>query len=658
MKNLRYICCQPAIPYYTWQVEVLINNFKKMGVNPNYIDIVCAIDNNVIPKEWIKLMTHYNSVRFFFYNDTREDKTYIPSVYFNLMKQHIVARPEIQNDVLFLHDSDIVFTKPANFNSMIAGDSWYLSDTKFYINYDYIQVKGNDIYEKMCDIVGINKTIPKLMNNNSGGAQYIVKNTTYEFWDKVERDSVKLYSYFCEVEPNYVKKNEHDYPIQKWTAGMWSLLWNAWLVGHETIVDDRMGFGWVTNPYSDVDKYSILHNSGVLHTNTDLFYKGNYMNKLPYFENVNVNTERASSYYWNEICETANNSVLIEVSDFNKIKNEFNKHKISQLQLDPYGVCNAKCWYCPVKYKGNPIEGREVMSVELLEKIIKNLIDEREKPNGLVSKAFNGFYTAHYNEILLYPHFEELLKLCRKYKLVTMVLSNGVPLTRDRIDILKKYQDVLSGICLNTPAFDAETWSKRSGINIKQFDTLIDNITYAVEQLPNMVKNKAFSIQINGVHDLSFGDRGGWLEKGEQFPTDIDLNVQSGELVQQEKKARELFPNVNIFTVPYLIDRAGLLDEVITNKHAIERNLMKNNQNKKVIGCGNGREVGGRPIGWVHVNATGKAFLCCNDYDMEMQFGDFKTQELKDFWGNDSHIKKIEESYNTICRNCASAIFE
>ena len=658
MKNLRYICCQPAIPYYTWQVEVLINNFKKMGVNPNYIDIVCAIDDDVIPNEWIKLMTHYNSVRFFFYNDTREDKRYIPSVYFNLMKQHIVARPEIQNDVLFLHDSDIVFTKPVDFNSMIAGDSWYLSDTKFYINYDYIQVKGNDIYEKMCDIVGINKTIPKLMNNNSGGAQYIVKNTTYEFWDKVEKDSVKLYSYFCEVEPNYVKKNEHDYPIQKWTAGMWSLLWNAWLAGHETIVDDRMGFGWVTNPYSDVEKYSILHNAGVLHTNTDLFYKGNYINKLPYFENINVNTERASSYYWNEICETANNSVLIEVSDFDKIKNEFNKHKISQLQLDPYGVCNAKCWYCPVKYKGNPIEGREVMSVELLEKIIKNLIDEREKPDGLVSKAFNGFYTAHYNEILLYPHFEELLKLCRKYKLVTMVLSNGVPLTRDRIDILKKYQDVLSGICLNTPAFDAETWSKRSGINIKQFDTLIDNITYAVEQLPNMVKNKAFSIQINGVHDLSFGDKGGWLDKGEQFPTDIDLNVQSGELVQQEKKARELFPNVNIFTVPYLIDRAGLLDEVITNKHAIERNLMKNNQNKKVIGCGNGREVGGRPIGWVHVNATGKAFLCCNDYDMEMQFGDFKTQELKDFWGNDSHIKTIEESYNTICRNCASAIFE
>jgi hypothetical protein len=234
------------------------------------------------------------------------------------MKQHIVARPEIQNDVLFLHDSDIVFTKPVDFNSMIAGDSWYLSDTKFYINYDYIQQKGNDIYEKMCDIIGIDKLIPKLMNTNSGGAQYIVKNTTYEFWDKVEKDSVKLYSYFCEVEPNYVKKNEHDYPIQKWTAGMWSLLWNAWLAGHETIVDDRMGFGWVTNPYSDIEKYSILHNAGVVSDSNNihsyakgLFYKGNYINELPYNKPLIINEQYASYYYWNEICETAKKSVLI-----------------------------------------------------------------------------------------------------------------------------------------------------------------------------------------------------------------------------------------------------------------------------------------------------------------------------------------------------------
>jgi sulfatase maturation enzyme AslB (radical SAM superfamily) len=665
MKKLRYICCQPAITYYTWQVEVLINNFKKMGVNPNYIDIVCGIENGIIPDEWRKLMLHYNSVRFFFYNDTRTDKNYHPSIYFNLMKQHIVARPEIQDDVLFLHDSDIVLTKPPKFDEMINGNSWYLSNTKFYINYDYIISKGDHVYKKMCEIIGIDPLIPKLLNNNSGGAQYIVKNTTYEFWDKVETDSINLHKYFCDNEHLHVKKNEYDYPIQKWTAGMWSLLWNAWLVGHETIVDERLDFGWVTGDISEVNKYPILHNAGVVADSTHvhsyakgLFYKGAYTDKLPYNAKLDISDKFASSYYWKEICETAKTSILIEHPKMSLVESQFNKYKITNLQIDPYGVCNAKCWYCPVKYKGNPTEGKSIMSPELFEKIIKNLIDEREKPDGLVSRAFNGFYTAHYNEVLLYPHFEEILKICRKYKLVTMVLSNGIPLTPEKVDILKEYQDVLSGICLNTPAFDAETWSKRSGINIKQFDKLISNIKYAVEQLPNMVKNKAFSIQINGVHDLSFGNKGGWLEKGEQFPTDIDLNVESGELVQQEKKAKELFPGVNIFTVPYLIDRAGLLDEVITNGPAIQRNLMKNNEGKKVIGCGNGREVGGRPIGWVHVNANGDAFLCCNDYDFDFKFGNFQTQELRDFWGNEDHIKKIEQSYETICRNCASAVFE
>jgi hypothetical protein len=662
MKQIRYICCQPASPYYTWQIEVLIQNFKKMGVNPNYIDIVCGTEDGKIPEDWLKLMNHYNSVRFFFYKDTRTDKSYQPSIYFNLMKQHIVQRPEIQNDILFLHDSDIVLTKPPKFDSMKMGDAWYISNTTSYIGYNYLQEKGIDLYyNKMCEIVGIDPLIPKLLNHASGGAQYIVKNTNAEFWDKVETDSIKLYKYFCEVEHLYIKKNENDYPLQKWTAGMWSLLWNAWLFGHETIVDERIGFGWVTGNISEVEKYPILHNSGVTADSArskKLFYKGEYTNKLPYGEKLEISESYASHYYWKQIEETSKNSILYTPKPKSLVESQFEKFKITNLQIDPYGVCNAKCWFCPVKYKGNPTHGKEVMSPELFEKIIQNLIEEREKPNGLVGKEFNGFYTAHYNEVLLYPHFEEILKICRKYGLVTMVLSNGIPLTPERVDILKNYQDVLSGICLNTPAFDAETWSKRSGINIKQFDKLISNIQYAIEQLPNMVNNKAFSIQVNGSHELSFGDKGGWLEKGPQFPTDMDLSVSDGELAQQKKKAEELFPNVNVFASPYLVDRAGLLDEVMSNKPAIENYLMRKNKDKKVVGCGNGREVGGRPIGWLHVNAAGKTFLCCNDYDMEVQFGDFKTQQLSDFWGTDEHIKKVEESYETICRSCASAIFE
>jgi hypothetical protein len=265
------------------------------------------------------------------------------------------------------------------------------------------------------------------------------------------------------------------------------------------------------------------------------------------------------------------------------VKEQFETYKIHQMQLDPYGVCNARCWFCPVKYKGNPTNGKEVMSPELLEKIIKNLIDEREKPDGLVHKNFGGFYTAHYNEILLYPHFEELLQICQKYRLCFMVLSNGVPLTPEKIDLIIKYKGVVNGICLNIPAFEPEVWSKRSGINIKQFDKLISNINYAMEQLPDMVRNKSFSIQVNGSNNNSFSDKGGWLDKGPEFPVDMDLDPITGELATQTNKARELFPGLQIFDVPSLIDRAGLLDHIMTNKEAIKRNLQRGDETKKVI---------------------------------------------------------------------------
>lgn len=312
MKEIRYICCQPAIPFYVWQVEVMINNFLKMEVNPTSMDIVCAIENDIIPEDWRKLQNHYNSVRFFFYNDNRLDKSYSPSVYFNMMKQHISCQPDILDNTLFLHDCDIIFTKPPNFDYMIAGDAWYLSNTNSYINYDYIQQKGNHIYEAMCKIIGIDKLIPKLMNSNSGGAQYIVKNTNFEFWEKVESDSIKLYKYFCDTEHLYILKHENDYPIQKWTAGMWSLLWNGWLFGNETIVDSRMDFAWVTDQYKNIETYGILHNAGVVNSESGMFYKGSYMNKLPYNEVLEISTHKASYYYWQEVCETAKKSILTE----------------------------------------------------------------------------------------------------------------------------------------------------------------------------------------------------------------------------------------------------------------------------------------------------------------------------------------------------------
>jgi hypothetical protein len=158
------------------------------------------------------------------------------------------------------------------------------------------------------------------------------------------------------------------------------------------------------------------------------------------------------------------------------------------------------------------------------------------------------------------------------------------------------------------------------------------------------------------VNQYSFINEGGSLEKGTDFDNDMDLDPINGELAKQTTLAKNLFPALRIYSVNNLIDRAGLLDGVMTNKKSFENKLK---ENKKVIRCNSGNEaIGGRPFGWLHVNSSGDAFLCCNDYDFDFKFGNFKTQQLSDFWGNEEHIEKIQKSYETICRNCSNAIFE
>lgn len=328
MKNLRYICVQPRVKYYSWQIEVVINNFMKHGVNMNKLEILMAINPNDDTSNqenvelFRKLADRYNFVRFFFYEDTREDKRYIPSIYFNILKQHLKAFPELEKDALFLFDSDTIFTKPLDFSPMLNDDKWYLSDTVSYIGYNYIKSKiqpDYDIYNGMCKIVGINPSIPKLLDSQSGGAQHIVKNTTFEFWDKVEKNSIELYKYFCEIEYKYKKTHDGDYPIQKWTAGMWSLLWNAWFFEHETVVDKRLDFCWATDPISYWDERSIFHNAGVT-CSCGLFFKGEYTNKLPYNTNLRIKNTNCSYNYYNELIEVGKKSCLVDHEVQNNIE--------------------------------------------------------------------------------------------------------------------------------------------------------------------------------------------------------------------------------------------------------------------------------------------------------------------------------------------------
>ncbi len=309
------------------------------------------------------------------------------------------------------------------------------------------------------------------------------------------------------------------------------------------------------------------------------------------------------------------------------------------MQLDPFGYCNAKCWFCPVRYIPQPEEGSGNMSIDLIEKIFSEILSE--KSGGVVDPSFNLITTSHYNEILLYKDLEKLLQLMRKYKFTTFILSNGVSLIPQKTDLLAEYRDVVVHVGLNVPAFESELWANRTGFDKSQFDRLLNNIRYASGKL-SYLRNE-FCIGINGMSVNHVTD--GYIKLGSKFSSlNYDLN---NEHLNQYRIAKSLFPNVKI-DMTGLYDRADTISEFISNKEF----LSKRNANKKVVGCSN---WGDRSIEWLNVNSAGDVFLCCNDYNFEYKFGDLKENSLREIWLSDLHAEVVKKSYESICTKCYSA---
>jgi hypothetical protein len=70
--------------------------------------------------------------------------------------------------------------------------------------------------------------------------------------------------------------------IQFWTAEMWAVLWNLWLLNYETKITNELSFCWATDPVVIYDKNPILHMAGVTdNLKSTKFYKGEYINVDP-----------------------------------------------------------------------------------------------------------------------------------------------------------------------------------------------------------------------------------------------------------------------------------------------------------------------------------------------------------------------------------------
>ena len=330
---------------------------------------------------------------------------------------------------------------------------------------------------------------------------------------------------------------------------------------------------------------------------------------------------------------------------------------IKAAQIDPNGLCNSDCWFCPVAYKPNPEHAKGNMPIEMLESILKQL---HEGKGTFVDPNLSVIYTAHYNEVLLYKHLEEMFQIMPKYGFKTDVLSNGIAFTKSRIDLLDKYPDSVHLVNLNIPSLDPATWSKLVKKPEGMLEKIKDNIRYALSK-PNFANGRIpLMICVNGISDSALVEKGGHIGMLENAP-EYDTRSSKGTQDRTVRQFMEIFPGVNAYAQG-MVDRAGLLADsgIVTNMPYIEKRLQdqfgKKIDELKVIGCGYGKDES-RTENWIHVNSIGDLFLCCNDFDMTTNFGNVKETTIKEIWSSQRHQRMIQRGYDGMCRKCLSAIW-
>ena len=289
MKDIVFVTAQPDVPYFHWQVKLYTHNFIEKGIDPNSIHVIFStLGNNKLSQgaEDLKKI----GINIHSYKDERVNKRYIPSIKPFLLYKWLEQYPQY-GKCFFLHDADIIFRELPDFEKMLNDDICYLSDTIGYIGYDYIMdccrryesqhptSEKGQLLKEMADTIGISVDLIKENQKNSGGGQYIIKNTDYKLWEKIYLDSFTLY--------NNMLIYQRKFPInpgqiQFWTAEMWSVLWNLWLHNFKTKVVNELSFSWATDNVDVYKKHPILHMAGVT---DDLkktkFYKGEYINIDP-----------------------------------------------------------------------------------------------------------------------------------------------------------------------------------------------------------------------------------------------------------------------------------------------------------------------------------------------------------------------------------------
>lgn len=323
-RELKIISVSPMNIRFLWELSIYLTSLRKYNLSNKTNILIFLHQKQEILPEFRILEQDFPEAKFFYYKDVdgRIEKTaqafnYIPIHRPWVLQEHWKKFPELKNDAIFYTDTDIILTNSIDFDKFIHDDVNYLSwtgnkeRTNNYIWQPYIdgkisevdpkkldQFKKHDVLKKLADICGITREIITENNPNTGGAQYLLKNISSQFWTDVFNHCVEIKTLLTTFNQLYFKggtyQERENNGYQAFASDMWSVLYTIWKYGGVTKTPIELDFAWSSDKINRASECSILHNAGIsgngklkipyedTYIEFPVFFKGEWQDKTPF----------------------------------------------------------------------------------------------------------------------------------------------------------------------------------------------------------------------------------------------------------------------------------------------------------------------------------------------------------------------------------------
>jgi MoaA/NifB/PqqE/SkfB family radical SAM enzyme len=285
---------------------------------------------------------------------------------------------------------------------------------------------------------------------------------------------------------------------------------------------------------------------------------------------------------------------------------ETRRSHLLYVSLETCTSCNHRCPFCPVSV--DPRE-REVMSQQLFESIADQIVEVGGR--GVV------VFLSNYNEPTVDPLFEERCFALFSRGLPVSLLTNASHLDPDRAARLAS-AGRFRYVGINLPTLDPERYERMHGT--RDLARVLAN----VDALRARDLAEETAIVVLGNND----------------------DAHRGDV----REIRARFAPLGWEVKPFRIRSRPASGTFVPEPPPV----------KELRGC---ELMGSRPFEHLHVTATGKAVLCCQDYYEKLTVGDLKTESVAEILGGDVMARLRRWTYGVeeapadfLCRRCEFAL--